>query len=194
MRYLILKFNGGTLQAGASSSTYLEGLDHVYIEASGGTINTGSNNITVAQALEGPQAGGTSGTLTKEGAGTLTLVGTNSTTALLTLNNGTGVMGTAAGGSWAGSVLANSGSTLKGNGTIGGSVTIGSGAIYAVGNSPGIQSILGNLTLASGSRTEIEIGGATAGNGAGFHDQINVTGAVTIQSGATIAPHEFLMQ
>ena len=125
--------------------------------------------------------------LTKLGSNDLTLTATNTATGLFTINGGTGVIGTSAGGSWAGSVIANSGGTLKGRGTIGGDVTINSGATYAPGNSPAIQSILGNLTLASGSRTEIEIDGATAGNGAGFHDQINVTGTVTIQGG-TIAP------
>ena len=127
------------------------------------------------------------GAVIKNGTGTQTFTGTNTTTGTLTINAGTGSIGTAAGGSWAGSVIANSGGTLKGRGTIGGNVTINSGATYAVGNSPGIQSILGNLTLASGSRTEIEIDGATPGNGAGFHDQINATGTVTIQGG-TIAP------
>ncbi len=156
----------------------------------GGNVTLGTATLTTGGDNTSTSFGGVisgTGAVIKNGTGTQTFTGTNLTSGTLTINGGAGVIGTAAGGSWTGSVIANSGGTLKGRGTIGGNVTINSGATYAPGNSPGIQSILGNLTLASGARTEIEIDGATAGNGAGFHDQINVTGTVTIQGG-TIAP------
>lgn len=152
------------------------------------TSDATGGNFTYSSVIANTNAGGNVLSLRKLGTNTLTLEATNTATGTFTIDQGTGVIGTASGGTWAGSVIANSGATLKGRGTIGGNVTINSGATYAPGNSPGIQSIVGNLTLASGSRTEIEIDGATAGNGAGFHDQINATGTVTIQSGATIAP------
>lgn len=75
-----------------------------------------------------------------------------------------------------------SGGTLKGTGTVG-SVTVASGKV-APGLSPGILNT-GNLTFAGGT-LEIEIGGATAGNGDGFYDQTNVTGTVSLGTDVTI--------
>ncbi len=204
---------GGTLRAGVATNAFgsntavslsntagaildLNGFSNTIGSLAGGGTTGGNVTLGTATLTTGGDNASTSyggvisgtGAVIKNGTGTQTFTGTNTTTGTLTINGGSGIIGTSLGGSWAGDVITNSGGRLGGNGTIGGSVTINSGATYAVGNSPGIQSILGNLTLASGSRTEIEIGGATAGNGAGFHDQINVTGTVTIQSGATIAP------
>ncbi|MES2308456.1 MAG: autotransporter domain-containing protein [Verrucomicrobiota bacterium] len=167
----------GTAGGGFKSGSFV-GLD---------TSNASGGNFTYASAIANTNAGANILGLTKSGTGSLTLTGTNTATGLATVDGGTLVIGTAAGGNWAGSVAVNSGGTLKGRGTIGGSVTVNSGGTYAPGNSPAIQAILGNLTLASGSRTEIEIDGANPGNGTGFHDQINVTGTVNIQGG-TIAP------
>lgn len=147
----------------------------------GSTSGTGE----IAGAIVNSAGGATS--LTKSGTGTWTLSGTNTATGLATINGGTLIVGTASGGNWAGAITANSGATLKGRGAISGAVTINSGATYSPGNSPGIQSV-GSLTLNSGSNTIIEIDGATAGNGAGFHDQIQVTGAATINSGTTLTP------
>lgn len=124
--------------------------------------------------------------LTKTGSGILTLTGTNTATGQATVNGGTLVIGTASGGSWASGVDVNSGGTLKGRGAISGAVTVNSGGTYSPGNSPGIQSV-GSLTLNSGSTTVIEIDGLTAGNGSGFHDQIQVTGAAVINGGTLSA-------
>jgi hypothetical protein len=52
------------------------------------------------------------------------------------------------------------------------------------GAGPGVINS-GNLTLLAGSNLNLEIGGATPGNGAGFHDQLNVNGTVTL-GGATL--------
>ena len=70
-----------------------------------------------------------------------------------------------------------SGSTLLGFGTIDGPVTI-NGTI-APGNSPGIINT-GNYTQTATSTLEIEIGGLAPGNSATDHDQVNVTGTVTL--------------
>ncbi|WP_198027356.1 autotransporter-associated beta strand repeat-containing protein [Candidatus Paracaedibacter symbiosus] len=72
-----LNFAGGTLTATSSFSSshpvYLSGgLQLGTLTApAGGTINTNSNNLTFSQAFSGP------GSLTKQGAGTLTLSGVN---------------------------------------------------------------------------------------------------------------------
>ena len=50
------------------------------------------------------------------------------------------------------------------------------------GLSPGILNVMGNFDQSTGSSLSVEIGGNTAGNGTGFHDQVDVTGTVTIGS------------
>ena len=67
--------------------------------------------------------------------------------------------------------------TLLGDGTVTGPVAVS--GMCAPGLSHGILHT-GDITLLSGSIFEVEIDGATAGNGAGHHDQLAVTGAVFI--------------
>ncbi|MDP7020183.1 MAG: hypothetical protein QGG36_30580, partial [Pirellulaceae bacterium] len=55
----------------------------------------------------------------------------------------------------------------------------------APGQSPGVLVVSGNYSFADNSAYSAELGGATAGTGTGFHDQIDVTGTVTI--GASVA-------
>ncbi|MEQ1921297.1 MAG: LamG-like jellyroll fold domain-containing protein [Pyrinomonadaceae bacterium] len=64
-------------------------------------------------------------------------------------------------------------------------LTANSGGTVAPGASPGVINTTGNVSLAAGSIYAVEIGGATPGNGAGFHDQLNVTGTVAL--GATLS-------
>jgi autotransporter-associated beta strand protein len=47
----LLRLNGGTLKAGASSSSFISGLTNAYVQGGGVTFNTGANSITVPQAL-----------------------------------------------------------------------------------------------------------------------------------------------
>jgi autotransporter-associated beta strand protein len=82
-----ISFDGGTLRAGASSTTFLNaatGLT-VNVKDGGATIDTQASDITVAAALV---ANGTGG-LTKSGAGILTLSGTNTYTGDTTVSAGT---------------------------------------------------------------------------------------------------------
>ena len=53
------------------------------------------------------------------------------------------------------------------------------------GPSPGVLNT-GNVDFQSDSRLVVELGGTTAGNGAGFHDQLNVNGAVTIDTNVAL--------
>lgn len=143
---------------------------------------SGSGGITfVNDIVDGGTTGTVSLNVNMSGTGPVTLTGANTATGLLTITAGTGIVGTAAGGNWTGNTVVNGG-TLKGRGAITGSVTLNSGGTYSPGNSPGIQSI-GSLVVNSGSTVEIEIDGATAGNGVGFYDQIRVTGAATLNGG-----------
>lgn len=127
-----------------------------------------------------------------------TLSGANFTGANLTVTNsqlytGTTSIGSGAtltlNGQLAGGATALSGATLRGSGLIRDLVTIASGATLSPGNSPGVMTTGSTVTLAAGSTFEAEINGATAGNGAGFHDQLNVVGPTSQfnANGATLA-------
>jgi hypothetical protein len=54
------------------------------------------------------------------------------------------------------------------------------------GGTAGILNVTGNLTLAANDTVEIELGGKTPGEAATNHDQIDVTGTVTIGSNVTL--------
>ncbi len=81
-------------------------------------------------------------------------------------------------------LVVETGSRFGGIGSIDGSVTVESGGTFAPGNSPGILNT-GNFDLQAGSTLEIEIGGLAAGNTLTDHDQVNVTGSVTLAGDIT---------
>ena len=56
----------------------------------------------------------------------------------------------------------------------------------APGQSPGILTVSGNVFLANSDTLTIEAGGVTAGDGAGFHDQVSASGFVSIGGGVTL--------
>ncbi|MGV8936680.1 MAG: S8 family serine peptidase [Allorhizobium sp.] len=79
------------------------------------------------------------------------------------------------------------GGTVSGNGTILGNVT--SNGNLSPGQSPGLLTINGNLTLASLSQTNIDVDGTAADIGAGGFDRISITGTSrTAAVGGTLAP------
>jgi len=80
-------------------------------------------------------------------------------------------------GSLAGGVNVGSGAVLQGSGAIAGPVTVAAGGKLSPGNSPGVMTVGASVTLAAGSSFEVDINGATPGNGAGHHDQLVLTGA-----------------
>lgn len=80
-------FDGGTLSPAAASAAYLGGLDHAYLTANGAKINVPTgNDITISQDLE--NAASQTGTLTKQGAGTLTLTGSTAYTGATIVEDG----------------------------------------------------------------------------------------------------------
>jgi len=86
----ILNLNGGTLQASAASTTFINNLSAANVRGNGAIINSGGFNITIPQALIHSTVGGDAGTdggLTKTGNGTLILSGVN------TYNGGTNING-----------------------------------------------------------------------------------------------------
>ncbi|MES2310419.1 MAG: autotransporter domain-containing protein [Verrucomicrobiota bacterium] len=208
---IVFADSSGTLTANSVSlSNYSIGSDTLRFGAAAGTVTvtrlvfadfggfTGENigngfiipdstktTITGNDILIFANVTGTNG-VNQTGSGVMTVTGTNTASGDAVVSNGTLVIGTVAGGNWAGNVIVNGG-ILKGRGTVSGNLTVNSGGTYSPGNSPGIQTV-GSLTLNSGSNTMIEIDGATPGYGSGFHDQIFVTGAAVINSGATLTP------
>lgn len=78
-------FNGGTLIAVTSNANFMTGLTAANIKSGGARIDTNGNPITIAQRLlDGTGGGG----LTKIGAGTLTLSGSNTYTGTTTISGG----------------------------------------------------------------------------------------------------------
>jgi autotransporter-associated beta strand protein len=74
-------FNGGTLQASATNTGFVQGLTTVNVQAGGAIINTNGFSDTITSNLisDPSVVGGTDGGLTKQGSGTLTLSGTGNT-------------------------------------------------------------------------------------------------------------------
>jgi len=126
-------------------------------------------------------AGGNAG-LTKAGAGTLVLEGTNTFIGPTTVNSGKLIVDGNSSGV-AGNMTIASGATLGGSGMIGGATTIQSGATLAAGNSPGVLTFNDDLTLSAGSDTVMEIAGTTRDS---QYDGIDVGGLLTYGGDLTI--------
>ncbi len=186
--------SGGALAMGNFSDTVgAVSLTGGGITGTGGTL-TGSSYAVQSGSISA-LLGGSGITLTKATLGTVSLSGANTYTGATTIKAGT--LELLAGGSLASSsiivgdtgstgaildaitngLVVASGQTVSGIGTIKGSTTIQLGGVIAPGNSPGILSNVGNMTLASGSNFQAEINGLGAGTA---YDQLDVTGVVTL--------------
>ena len=182
-------FSGNSIIAsrtGTGTVNYLGNTTVTSVSGNGSFVIAASKNLTIeAGTFTGAITG--SGALVKTTAGNLTLsTGTSSygntdvQAGLLTVNSTI----TSA------NVTVASGATLGGSGTIIGNIVVN--GLLAPGNSPGVLNAVGAQVLANNSSYVAEIGGLAAGNGAGNHDQFNVTGTVTIGTGVTLEAKAYL--
>lgn len=145
-----LVIDGGTLNfTGASGST-----DRGFTAgASGATINvtTAATNLT----FSGNSV--MTGALNKVGPGTLTLSGANTGAGTTNVNAGTLALGTIGATTGTGLTTVATGATIRGIGTVGGSLTIGNGATVSPGNSVGtLNAGVGTTEWAGGGRYLLE--------------------------------------
>ena len=143
------------------------------------TLTIGANNDPTP-SFSGVISNG-SGTvaLTKTGSGTQSLSGANTYTGATTVSGGRlNVNGSTAAGS---AVTVQSTGTLGGTGTVADTVNVQSGGTVAPGTSPGILNS-GSVTFVSSSTFAVEIAGDDGAGAADGHDQLNVTGTVTLGS------------
>jgi autotransporter-associated beta strand protein len=171
----------GVVGVGALRSTSgTNSLAGMVILLANSTIGVDAGAFTVS----GPAVDGGSGlSLTKVGAGLLTLSGASTYTGTTNLTGGRlNVDGSLAAGSTIGVA---SGTTLGGVGTVGAVNSIGGTIAPGDSPSPGILST-GNLSLDSASTFGAVIDGNTAGSGANNYSQLNVTGTLAL-GGATFS-------
>ena len=154
-----------------------------------GAVNLNAKTLTVSgtgNTFINGIVSSTGGTITKTGAGTLTLRGANTYTGITHVFGGTLLVNGAQSSAMAPVNVSNTGATLGGVGTIGGAVTVQSGASLAPGNGGNGNGPLSvpSLTLASGAYFKVDLNGWTAGSG---YDQLIVrSGGATI-SGSRLA-------
>ena len=151
-------FNGGTLLATANFTATAPNGGTTSINSGGGTINTGAFHVNWQPTLSG------NGSLTKQGTGTLTLLGNNTRTGTTVISAGTLAFNSATAQALAATIsgagaLRQSGSgslVLSGNNTYTGGTTLAAGSIQALH-----AKALGNgaLTLSSGT---LVLGNASA--------------------------------
>jgi hypothetical protein len=77
---------------------------------------------------------------------------------------------------------------LSGSGTVGGNITIHNGGAHAVGNSPGLMTVNGDLTYSTGATIEWDlISNATTGRSTNW-DAIDVNGNIRFEAGVMLLP------
>ena len=207
-----LNFNGGTLQAGAASATFMQGLTAATIYSGGALIDDGGNAITIAQPLLAPTGNGVSTIpVATGGAGYLD-------TPIVTISGGGGTGATAvaniSGGSVTGVTITSPGVgytsaptvTLFGGGyttaatlgtatltanTSGGLIKQNSGTLNLTGaNTYTGNTIINGGTLELAQPTLAENSTVTVASGAVLQLDFSVTNAITnlVLNGASQAP------
>jgi len=139
------------------------------IEGGDGNVFLGANNLTIGSnnlsttfsgvIQDGGQNGGTGGSLTKIGSGTLILSAANTYTGDTNVNRGV----LQEDGSITSNTFVNHGATLAGTGTINGNVTNRGKVNPGSAGAPGVLTVVHNYTQAQYAHLMIQIAGASAG-------------------------------
>jgi autotransporter-associated beta strand protein len=211
-----LNFDGGTLRAGEDHASFLTGLDSVRIYAGGAKIDTNGKKVTIGQSLVNPGgdvvtaipvATGGSGytgapivSITGGGGTGATAVANydpvaGTVTGITLTNPGSDYSGipavTIAGGNGSGATLDTANITLGAAVTTGGLEKLGSGTLTLSNASTyagGTIVNAGTLLVTNGLDSATGTGSVTVKNTATFGGNGNVSGAVILESGATLAP------
>jgi len=179
-----LLFSGTNYTLYGNAITVTEGITN---QASSGTNVCNLDLATTGPVPIDVESGGTlrlgggfagSGTLSKEGGGTLIYAGTtmNSFVGTVVVGNGNLLVD----GSFTDGSFTVNGGLLGGAGTIS-SVTM-NGGVLKPGDSPGILHLQGNLNMAASAAFQAELNGPIPGSG---YDQLQVNGSVSL-NGATL--------
>jgi len=150
----------------------IEGSGNVFLGANNLTV--GSNNLSTTFSgviQDGGQVGGTGGSLTKIGLGTLDLTGTNIYTGDSNINGGVLKVD----GSITSNTFVNHDGTLAGTGTIHGNVTNNGGTVRP-GDAPGTLTVAENYTQQSSGILLIDI----VGHSPGQFSVLNVLGNASL--------------
>jgi autotransporter-associated beta strand protein len=202
----VFDFDGGTLQATGASTAYMSGLTTANVQSGGAIVNTNSFAVTIAQQLLHDTTSGapaTDGGLTKTGAGSLTLSGSNTYTGSTTVSSGalnvTGAVSKTASATVASGAalevdgLLNSAATssvggaLRGQGSVG-AINVQSGGTLAPGlssfsSAAGVLTANGSLSLTDTSSIfSIRLGVATASD----HDELTMDSGNVALNNATL--------
>lgn len=199
-------FNGGTLSPTFSTATWFTYGDNLSTEirTGGAIIDTAGFDATIADVIgNSTVAGDTPGSLTKRGAGALTLSALNTYTGATTVSAGA-LLITGDASAATGTVTVASGGTLGGTGRLGGSVSVQTGGrqAFAIATLPANQAtrtIAGSLTLAAGNILDLTAAAAPAngsyilltaeGGITGTPGTVNLTGAtglVTVEGNSLV--------
>lgn len=145
------------------------------IGSTGASLDTNGFDISLGSAF----ASGSAGSLTKKGAGKLTLSSPNNYSGGTIVNGGTLLLN-ASGAVGSGALTVNTGATVGGAGSAAGTAQISSGGVLAPGNSAVGTLTVGGLTLDTGSTATFEFNNTPA------NDQVavSVAGGLTINGGA----------
>jgi autotransporter-associated beta strand protein len=167
-----------TLQYTGASATVSRA---VTLDSAGGTfgVTTAGTTYTLSGAVSGV------GNLTKTGAGSLALSGTNTYTGTTAVNGGT-LLVTGNSGGATGAVTVANGGTLGGTGTLGGATTVQSGGTVRGDSGAGTGTLTTrSVTVQSGGRLVVQHG---PGADASKLDASAGGNVLDLQSGAVIAP------